>query len=113
MDPCTAMLGPSASAMNTLSSVGMGSGGLKTPLSLVARNRPSPDLPIRTMGLPEASSAKRGQRLPNSSPATGMGSAKSHVIWAEAWLGPHNNGKARSVKKALETSVLDDVMFAI
>ena len=106
------MLGPSASAINTFSKVGMGIGVLKTPLSLVAKNRPSPDLPIRTMGLPEASSAKRGQRLPNSSPAMGMGSAKSHVIWAEAWLDAHNMGKAKTIKEALETSVLGDVMSA-
>ena len=106
------MLGPSASAMNTFSKVGMGIGVLKTPLSLVAKNRPSPDLPIRTMGLPEASSARRGQRLPNSSPATGMGSAKSHVIWAEAWMDAQDMDKAKSVKKTLETSVLDDVMSA-
>ena len=41
-----------------------------------------------------------------------MGSAKSQVIWAEAWLDAHDMDKAKSVKKALETSVLDDVMSA-
>ena len=41
-----------------------------------------------------------------------MGSAKSHVIWAEAWMDAQDMDKAKSVKKMLETSVLDDVMSA-
>ena len=105
------MLGPSASAMNTFSKVGMGIGVLKTPLSLVAKNRPSPDLPIRTMG---CLSVQRQARAPVAEFFAGdrMGSAKSHVIWAEAWLDAHDMDKAKSVKKMLETSVLDGVMSA-
>ena len=64
------------------------------------------------MGLPKASSNRRGHGLPNSPPATGVGSAKFHVIWAEAWHGANLIAKAESVKKALEMSVLDEVVSA-